>query len=288
MPSEEEVPIVTDWLSVLIDALEMGETVAMATLVGPEELSPTVLGRRLLLRPDGTTVGSLGAESMDEEARNLCRTALLGPPQARVESLPLTPQLADELGLDSSATLRVLVEIVQPQPTLLVVGAGHIGRPLGRMGKELGFRVAVLDDRQEFASLSRFPDADQVIVGDFGEELSRFPITRSTYVVLVTRGHLEDERALRQVIGSSAAYVGMIGSRRRVRAVLDRLEREGVSRELIGRIYSPIGLEIGAETPEEIAVSILAEVIHVRRHGDRHPSSSSARDGRGVGEEARA
>ncbi len=283
----------SDWLSALIDALEKGETAAMATLVGPEDLAPSLLGRRLLLRADGTMVGSLGGPALDEAARSLCQAALAGPPRAHVESISLTPYVLEDIGMAPSAPLRAFVEVAQPPPTLLVVGAGHIGRPLSRMGKELGFSVAVLDDRAEFASRERFPEADRIIVGDFAEELRRFPITSSTYVVLVTRGHLEDERALRQVIGSSAAYVGMIGSRRRVRAVLNRLEREGVSGELIRRVYSPIGLEIGAETPEEIAVSILAEVIHVRRHGDRHPSSSSAREllareGRGVGEEARA
>lgn len=283
----------SDWLSELIAALERGESVPMATIVGPEDLPADLLGRRLLLLADGQTVGGLGGPALDEAARSLCQGARVGPPKARVESLHVTPPMAEALGLEPSTRLQVFVEVAQPPPTLLVVGAGHIGRPVSRMGKELGFSVAVLDDRAEFASRERFPEADQVIVGDFGEVLRRFPITASTYVVLVTRGHLEDERALRQVIGSSAAYVGMIGSRRRVRAVLDRLDREGVSREQIRRVYSPIGLEIGAETPEEIAVSILAEVIHVRRHGDRHPSSSSAREllareGLGVGEEARA
>ncbi len=262
-----------DCLDALFAALEAGETLGMATLVGPDDLPVDFLGRRLLVRLDGSAVGTLGAGRLDAEVVELCRSALSGPPAYRLVSLPLDPEVAEDLGLASGATLKVFVEAAQPPPSLLIVGAGHIALPLSRMGKELGFRVVVLDDRAEFANRERFPEADEVTAGDLGETLNRFPITSSTYVVLVTRGHLEDERALRQVIGSSAAYVGMIGSRRRVRAVLDRLVQEGVSPELIGRVCSPIGLEIGAETPEEIAVSILAEVIHARRRGGRHPSS---------------
>ncbi len=264
-----------DCLDALLAALEAGEALGMATLVGPDDLPVDFLGRRLLVHLDGTTVGSLGAGRLDAEIVELCRSTLLGPQAFRLVSLTLDPDVAEELDLGPGTTLKVFLETAQPPPTLLIVGAGHIALPLSRMGKELGFKVVVLDDREEFASRERFPEADEVTVGDFGEVLGRFPITSSTYVVLVTRGHLEDERALRQVIGSGAAYVGMIGSRRRVRAVFDRLVQEGVSHELIGRVRSPIGLEIGAETPEEIAVSILAEVIHARRRGGRHPSSMS-------------
>jgi xanthine dehydrogenase accessory factor len=160
-----------------------------------------------------------------------------------------------------------MLEVVEATPVLLVVGAGHVGQALTRIGEYVGFSVAVLDDRPEFASRERLPGADHVLCGDPVENLRGFPIDANTYVVLVSRAHLLDEQALREVVTSNAAYVGMIGSRRRVTAVLRRLADDGFTRETLDRVRTPIGLDIGAETPEEIAVSIVAEIIQTRRGG---------------------
>ncbi len=135
--------------------------------------------------------------------------------------------------------------------------------------------VTVIDDRPEFANRQRFPEVDHIIVGPYDQELARMQLGPESYVVLVTRGHVQDEDALRQVINLPLAYLGMIGSKRRVRGVIERVQAMGSTPEAAARVFSPIGLDIGAETPEEIAVSILAEVINVRRRGERHPASLS-------------
>ena len=139
--------------------------------------------------------------------------------------------------------------------------------PLARMGRMLGFRVAVLDDRPMFANEERFPDANEVIAAPFGETLASYPLDGQTYVVLMTRGHAHDLECLEQVIDKPVAYLGMIGSRRRVKGVLDMVRGEGHAEELLARVHAPIGLDIGALTPEEIALSVMAEVVKARRGG---------------------
>jgi len=161
----------------------------------------------------------------------------------------------------------------------VIVGAGHIAVPLARMAKVLDFQVTIIDDRSAFANRGRFPEADRVIAADIEKTVADLPIGPQTYLVLVTRGHTLDQAALMRVIHKPAAYIGMIGSQRRVRAVLDQLRRMGVAEEHIRRVYAPIGLRIGAETPAEIATSILAELVAVRRQArsSHRLSSPSAR-----------
>lgn len=168
--------------------------------------------------------------------------------------------------------LSLFVEVVVPPPELIVVGAGHIALPLVTMAKLLGFRVTVVDDRSAFANRERFPEADAVVVGRIEDVLRGRPLGPATYLVLVTRGHQFDEAALKAVIGSDAAYIGMIGSRRRVREVFRHLAAAGVPDDRIVRVHAPIGLAIGAETPAEIAVAIAAQVVQVRRRAGREPA----------------
>jgi xanthine dehydrogenase accessory factor len=149
-----------------------------------------------------------------------------------------------------------------------VVGAGHIAVPLVEMAKVLDFHVTVIDDRLLFANRERFPDADEVLVGDMAQMLKEMTITPSFYIVLITRGHKYDEPCLREIIHSNAKYIGLIGSRRRLKACFQRFrDEEKIAEELIQRVYAPIGLDIATETPAEIALSILAEVVKVRRGG---------------------
>jgi xanthine dehydrogenase accessory factor len=164
--------------------------------------------------------------------------------------------------------VEVFFEVMASPPKLIVVGAGHIAVPLAKFAKALDFHVTVIDDRLLFANRERFPEADEVLVGDMAETIKRLPITSSTYIVLVTRGHKYDEPCLREIIYGPAKYIGMIGSRRRVKACFQRFkDEEKIAEEVIQRVYAPIGLEINTETPEEIALSILAEIIKVRRGG---------------------
>ncbi|MEN1759689.1 MULTISPECIES: XdhC family protein [Anoxynatronum] len=159
----------------------------------------------------------------------------------------------------------IIIEPYFPVPQLVILGGGHIAKPLTTMAAQAGFQVTVVDDRLSFANQKRFPEAQQVICESFSTCFQRLDITSVTYVVIVTRGHRHDLECLRAVIDKGQAYVGMIGSKRRVKGILEELEREGYSKELLEKVHTPIGLDIGAVTPEEIALSIAAELVSCRR-----------------------
>jgi xanthine dehydrogenase accessory factor len=173
----------------------------------------------------------------------------------------------------------IYVEAHRAPPQLVIVGAGHIARPLCRVGAMLGFRVTVLDDRPEFATRERFPEAAVVARADFADPFRGVAVGAGTHLVLVTRGHKYDFEALRDVLArpEAPAYVGMVGSQRRVRATLEQLSREGVPPERLRTVHAPVGLDVGAETPEEIAVAIAAEMVLVRRGGSGAPLRDRAR-----------
>lgn len=176
-------------------------------------------------------------------------------------------------GLPAEIPLRLSVDAgsveyrirIAATPKLVIVGGGHIGRILAQMSVPLGFRVTVLDDRQQFANPDRFPPPIAAIEGDIAAALKEWPIDADTYIVIVTRGHKHDEAALRSVIDSPARYIGMIGSRRKIRVIFDDLKHDGATDAQITRVHAPIGLRIGAVTAEEIALSIAAELVSVRR-----------------------
>jgi xanthine dehydrogenase accessory factor len=175
--------------------------------------------------------------------------------------------------------LDIFVEVLPPIYSLAIAGAGHIAQPLAVVGKLLGFFVSVVDDRPDFASRSRFPDADEVIVDEFVAGLRRRELNRDSFVVLVTRGHAHDLACLKYVLTTPAGYIGMIGSKMRIRTVMDHLREDGFGEADLNRVYAPIGIDISSHTPEEIAVAIAAEIVDVyrggsaphlsRRHGSR-------------------
>ncbi|QFG02554.1 XdhC family protein [Tepidiforma bonchosmolovskayae] len=257
----------------LIDAAEGGAPVLLAVLVDPGPL-PLAPGARLLVEPDGRTLGSLGDPALDAAVARAA-PGLFARHGAR--TLYAAGETLAERHTEGAPA--IYVEVVESRPTFLVVGAGHIGRALARLANFLGYRVAVIDDRPDFADPALIPEADEVICDDFEAALERFPIGPSTTIVLVTRGHKQDELSLRKCLGRGAAYLGMIGSRRRTTAVLDHLRAEGFPEAELDRVRTPIGLDIGAETPEEIAVSIVAEVILLRRGGTGAPMYYRARRG---------
>ncbi|MDP2950567.1 MAG: XdhC family protein [Chloroflexota bacterium] len=271
----------------VLEAAGGGQAVCMATVIraalptgrqAPEspapppeaDQPPAEVGAKMLVRADGSTLGSLGGGPLEAAVVADCLAAL---PRHLTETVCYSSdgrRVGGEEG-EGRASLDVLIEAIEPAAVLLIVGGGHIGKALAQMGALLGFSVVVVDDRREYANRERFPEADRVICGDFEESLRDFPIDSNTYVVIVTRGHRYDEVSLRQVVAGPAAYVGMIGSRRRVGAVMQHLLGEGVPAEAVEHVHSPIGLDIGAETPEEIAVSIMAEIVQARRRGSGRP-----------------
>jgi xanthine dehydrogenase accessory factor len=241
----------------LIRVKKEGIPAVLATVVDPGQNGAARAGDKCLVS-DGVVLYSGIADRRLVEA--IVREA--------GECLRLERSRLASLELPEAARVEVFFEAMPAPPHLIVVGAGHIAVPLVRMAKILDLRVTVLDDRALFANRERFPDADEILVGDMAGTLKQMTITPSTYIVLITRGHKYDEPCLREIIHSPAKYIGMIGSKRRIRACFQRFkDEEKIAEEVIQRVYAPIGLDINGETPEEIALSILAELIKVRRGG---------------------
>jgi len=167
----------------------------------------------------------------------------------------------------SAGGMEVFVESIFKLPTLVIFGAGHLSYYIAKYAKSVHFRVTVCDDRSEYANSRRFPDADDIIVEDFGRILDKIPIDGDSFIVIVTRGHKFDQLVLEQAIKTNARYIGMIGSKRKTLMILERLKQKGFPEKLLNRIYSPIGISIGAVTPQEIALSIICELVKIRRLG---------------------
>jgi xanthine dehydrogenase accessory factor len=198
---------------------------------------------------------------------------------AAEHALLLIADERQEIVTQTLGETRLLFEIARPPLELIVCGGGHVGLAVAQAGVFLGFQVTVIDDRAEFVSRDRFPDERiQLIADDFVTALQSLKITPASHLVIVTRGHKHDEICLQEVINKPARYIGMIGSRRRTTTIRAHLKREGVSEDSLLRVCAPIGLDIGAQTPEEIAVAILAEIIMIRRGGDGRAKSGFVRE----------
>lgn len=244
-------------------ALARGEQVALVTVVKVSGAAPCAPGTRLLVRVDGAAVGTLGGASTDERARRDALAALASG-QAGVQTYHLDPDAGESVG-SCGATLEVFVEPLRPEPRLLIAGAGYVGQALARLTAPLGWRVALLDDRSEFTRDALLPAGAEVAVGDMPELLRERHPDPTTWIVIVTRGHRTDQEVLRAALEGSAAYIGMIGSPSKVRNIFAKLLAAGVPARDLARVYAPIGLDLGAETPDEIALSIAAELLMLRR-----------------------
>ena len=242
----------------LVKIAEQGEAAVLVTVVevqGDGRIQP---GAKCLIRDGKAQVETIG------DAKVVAALERESETHARAEK----SQLVSLAIPDGTIKLEAFFEVMPSPPKLIVVGAGHIAVPLVKIAKVLDFHVTVIDDRLLFANRERFPDADEVLTGDMAQMLKEMTITPSCYVVLITRGHAYDEPCLRNIIHSKAKYIGMIGSRRRIKACFQRFrDEEKVTEEALERIYAPIGLDIATETPAEIALSILGEVIKIRRGG---------------------
>ncbi|MCL4298890.1 MAG: XdhC family protein [Anaerolineae bacterium] len=242
-------------LEKLLASIDAGQAVALVTVVKARGNFGHALGKRGLIWPHEVAfsphwdLGPLEAQIVQDARNCLSRRQ---------------PQLLTY----EEGELEIFVEVQRRPPTLIIVGAGHVAVPLAHLGKMIDFEVVVLDDRPLYANQKRFPMADRVLAQPFAETLRQWPIDEDTYLVLVTRGHSHDVEALLEVIDSPAHYIGMIGSKRRVKAVFELLEREkGIDPARLERVYAPIGLDIGAESPSEIAIGVIAEIINVYRGG---------------------
>jgi xanthine dehydrogenase accessory factor len=243
----------------LIRIQEEGGAGVLATVVETTNKGALEPGENLLIRDGKPVVGTIRQERLVEAILKEA-DARLKEEKSKLVSLALP---------DNGGNVEVFFEVLPAPPKLIVVGAGHIAVPLVKFAKLLDFHVTVLDDRILFANRERFPNTDEIRVGDMAAELKGMPLTPSTYIVLITRGHKYDDPCLREIIHSRAKYIGMIGSRRRIKALFEKFRNEEkIAEEILQRVYAPIGLDIATETPEEIALSIMAEIVKVRRGGE--------------------
>jgi len=251
-------------LGELLKSIDERRSVAMVTVVKADGDYVAALGRRALVWLDRDPLGGLKLGELEAGV-------LADATQALTQRRPQVLTYAH-------GQVELFVEVQRRPPTLIIVGAGHVAQPLARLGKMIDFEVAVIDDRPQYANTQRFPQADRVIAAPLRPTLRDWPIDADTFIVLVTRGHSHDVECLLEVLDSPARYIGMIGSKRRVRAVFNLLEQEqGIPCEKFDRVYAPIGLDIGAESPAEIGVCIIAEIIKVYRDGRAESLSDALR-----------
>jgi xanthine dehydrogenase accessory factor len=206
--------------------------------------------------------------SLDSVLINAARDAL-HEKRSRLRSFEASDAGATMVGAQEG-NLDVFLEVLARAPRLIVVGAGHIAVPLAALAKLLEFNVTVVDDRVDFANHERFPDADTILLGPYRETVRSLSVDEDTYAVLVTRGHVHDQACLEELLQSQVAYIGMIGSKRRIRTVLDHLHDQGIGDDKLTRVWAPVGLDLGSQTPAEIALAIMAEIVKVRRGGGGH------------------
>ena len=271
----------TEISSALKQSLADGEAMCIVSLMEMDG-QPTTQIARLLVKEGGALIGgALGNRALDEIAARHAVALMKDERQeivvARPGELKALPE--NEIGIEEVKTrvgdARLLFEISRPPLELIICGGGHVGQAVAKVAALLDFKITVIDDRPEFSSREKFPDPGvRLIAGDFTEALRSLKITQASHVVIVTRGHRHDEICLREVIEKPARYIGMIGSRRRATTIREHLRREGVSGEHLRRVHSPIGLDIGAMTPEEIALAILAEIVLARRGGSGAPKGA--------------
>jgi xanthine dehydrogenase accessory factor len=242
----------------LLQTKRDGISAAVVTVVRAENCPDISAGEKCFIRNGAVCVSSIRNKSLLD--------AILRESEARLKREECRQV---SLTLPGSETqVEVFFQILTATRKVIIVGAGHLAIPLVKFARILGFHITVLDDRVKYANRQRFPDADEVLVGNMAETLRGIEITPQTYIVLITRGHQFDEPCLREIIHSSAKYIGMIGSKRRIKACFIRFkEEDGIPEESLKRVYAPIGLDIGSESPEEIALSIISEMIKVRRGG---------------------
>jgi xanthine dehydrogenase accessory factor len=245
-----------------------GRRGAVATIVNVRGSIPSFKTAKMLVRDDGSIAGTIGGGCVEAEVWQAAREVMESE-RPRTLTFNLNQDPKYDTGLVCGGTLEIFVEPILPPANLYIFGAGHVATSLYKVARIAGFDVAVIDDREAYANRERFAEAEQVIAEDFDKAAAQLTPAESSYIVIVTRGHRDDMRVLRWAVQTPARYIGMIGSRRKTIAIFKQLQAEGLPAHLFDRVHAPIGLDIGAITPEEIAVSITAELIAKRRNVER-------------------
>jgi xanthine dehydrogenase accessory factor len=264
----------------LADAAAHNRPAALLTVVDPGSGGAVSAGARAVVDP-------ARGEGYFHLPIELPRRAMAQISARTADGTPALVEISETGGaspvthIESTGAPRIFLDPIAGAQRLVIAGAGHIAQPLARLGAMLGFHVTVIDDRAAFANRERFPSADAIVVRPFAAAVAALKLDRHCYLVSVTRGHTFDEEVVRTALErTQGAFIGMIGSRRRVRATLDRLGEAGIARELLDQVHAPLGIDIGAETPDEIAVAIIAEIVRERRTGVRDGANLGVKSGR--------
>jgi xanthine dehydrogenase accessory factor len=265
-----------------------GRRGAIATIVNVRGSIPSFKTAKMLVRDDGSIVGTIGGGCVEAEVWQSAREVMESE-KPRTLSFDLNQDPKYDTGLVCGGTLEIFIEPVLPPAVLYVFGAGHVSASLYTTAHAAGFDVIVIDDRPAYASRERFPDAKGVMAEDFEQAMAKLHPVEASYIVIATRGHRDDMRVLGWAVQTPARYIGMIGSKRKTISIFRELTKRGIPEHLFERVHAPVGLDIGAITPEEIAVSITAELIAARRGSERalpHMSWFQSRQGQAEGPEA--
>ena len=256
---------VMDVFEELVRLRNLGRKCALATIVEVRGSIPSYESAKLLVREDGSMTGTIGGGCVEAEVWNAAREVIETEKPKRL-TFNLGQDAAYDNGLICGGQLEVFVEPVLPLPRAFIFGAGHISKSLSKVANLAGFATVIVDDRESFANRERFPEAEAVHAAEYEKVFPTLPINETSYLIVVTRGHRDDMRVLKLAIATPARYIAMIGSKRKVLNVVRELEKEGIPRQAFDRLYAPMGLDIGAISPEEIAISVAAEMIAVRRN----------------------
>lgn len=254
-----------DVLKIIQDEIESNRKVALLTLTGIEGSTPRNEGSMMVVLENGNTYETIGGGKLELVSIAKAKECL-----KKGTSKKYTFDLTDNegsLGMQCGGQAEVFIKVFKPDNKLLIVGGGHIALQLYKLGKLMNFQTLIFEDREEYCNHERFPDADELIMGDIEEKLKDYPISSDCYVVIITRGHKYDEIALKTVLNRGASYIGMIGSRHKTRYVMNNLRKEGIKEAVLDSVYAPIGLRLGGEEPTEIALSIMSEIMLVKNKG---------------------
>ncbi len=266
-----------DLFEEIVRLRKAGRRAALATIVHTNGSIPSYESSRMLVREDGSIAGTIGGGCVEAEVWAAAKE-VIQKEAPRKMTFNLNNEASYDNGLICGGTLEIFVEPILPQPALYIFGGGHVSIALANAAHTAGFTIGIIDDREAFANPQRFPMAGEIFTS-YEDAFARLQPNASSYIVIVTRGHKDDMRVLRWAVEQPARYIGMIGSKRKVLSVYQALVLEGVATEKFTHVHAPVGLEIGALTPEEIAISITAELIAIRRNasGAAHKANEAHR-----------
>lgn len=241
---------------------ESGEKSALVIVTKSEGSTPAQVGKMMMVGIDGSFEGTVGGGKLEYDSIKLAVECISGE-----KDMAFTFDLEKDLKMNCGGYVEIFIKTFKPEKTLFIIGGGHIGLSLDKYARLLKFKTVIVDNREEIANTNRFPDAHKVILGDMKDECKKLKTNTNSYIVITTHGHAHDEDALEGIIRKQYKYLGVIGSRKKVDSMFSNLENKGVDRALIDGVYSPIGLNLGGNSPEEIALSIMAEIVMIKNGG---------------------